>query len=429
MIGHNGTNAAGKIIVRLYPHILTDLSKQVREKIIIVCGTNGKTSTNNMIYKILTDNKKTVVCNNLGANMIEGVIVAFINNCNLLGKLNADYACLEIDEGYAVRVFKYLKPDYVVLTNLFRDQLDRYGEIDITSKMLKSAFEKLSDTTLILNGDDPLCVQFAYTEKLNSVFYGIDDDFSEDVSETKEGRVCRLCGSDLEYSKNYYSQLGHFYCPSCNFKRPEIKFSAHSISFDDGLSFTVNNTEISTNFKGLYNVYNILAAYSAVNSCGIDTKNISEILKTYKTQTGRMEEFVFKNKKVILNLAKNAAGFNQGISAVLQDKSPKDILIAVNDHISDGTDVSWLWDADFERFDREDIGLIKTSGKRCHDLKLRFKYADIKNVSADPDTKRAISELLKTESQVIYILANYTAVFTTQKIIKELSEEEKKYEN
>ena len=424
MIGHNGTNAAGKVIVRIYPRILTDLSKQVREKIIVVCGTNGKTSTNNMIYKVLTDNDKSVVCNNLGANMIEGVIVAFINKCNIWGKLDADFACLEIDEGYAVRVFKYLKPDFVVLTNLFRDQLDRYGEIDITTKMLKNAFDKLSDTTLVLNTDDPLCVQFAYTQKLKSVFYGIEQNLDTEKSESKEGRVCRVCGSDLDYSCVFYSQLGHFSCPSCDFKRPDADFKAENISFNPKLKFTANGTEISVNQRGLYNVYNILATFSAVSLCGIDTENFNRILASYKTQTGRMEEFKFKNKKIVLNLAKNTAGFNQGISAVMLDTKTKDIIIAVNDHISDGTDVSWLWDTDFEKLSRDDTMKIVTSGKRAFDLLLRFKYADIKNVSANQDMKNAISDLLKSDSEVIYILANYTAVFTTQKIIKELLQEE-----
>ena len=301
LIGHNGTNAAGKVIVRLYPHILTDLSKQVKEKIIVVCGTNGKTTTNNMIYKILTDSGKSVVCNNLGANMIEGVIVAFINNCSLSGKLKADFACLEIDEGYAVRVFKYMKPDYVILTNLFRDQLDRYGEIDITAEKLHNAFQKLSDTTLILNADDPLCVQFAHKEKLNKLFFGIEQNIDIESNETKEGRFCPICGNQLSYTGYFYSQLGHYSCPECEFKRPETDYTAHDISFENGLEFGINDTRIDINYRGLYNIYNILSAYAASHVCGIDTSRLSDILKTYKPQVGRMEEFVFGNKKVILN--------------------------------------------------------------------------------------------------------------------------------
>ena len=424
MIGHNATNAAGKVIVRIYPEILTDLSKQVKEKIIVVCGTNGKTTTNNMIYKILTDSGKTVVCNNLGANMIEGVIVAFLNNCTLTGRLKADFACLEIDEGYAVRVFKYMKPHYVVLTNLFRDQLDRYGEIDITTKMLHNAFQELSDTTLILNADDPLGVQFGHKESLKKLYYGINQKINVEESETKEGRICPLCGEDLSYSLYYYSQLGHFTCPKCDFKRPDTDYTVHDISFDNGLDFYINETHINLNYRGLYNVYNILAAFTAVCESGIDKNTVNNILQSYKPQIGRMEEFAFRNKKVVINLSKNPAGFNQGISTVLLDTTPKDILIAINANLQDGTDVSWLWDVDFERLDRDDTLSITTCGTRCYDMYLRLKYSDMTNIFVDTDIRHAITELLKTESKIVYLLVNYTTLFPTQKIVKELLEEE-----
>lgn len=424
LIGHNGTNAAGKVIVRVYPHILTDLSKQVKEKIIVVCGTNGKTTTNNMIYKILTDSGKTVVCNRLGANMIEGVIVAFLNNCTLTGKLKADFACLEIDEGYAVKVFKYMKPHFVILTNLFRDQLDRYGEIDITTKMLHSAFQELSSSTLILNADDPLGVQFAHKESLNKIYYGISQKLNTEENEIKEGRTCPLCGEALDYTQLYYCQLGHFSCPKCEFTRPAPHYAASGISFDNGLDFDINGTHIHLNSRGLYNIYNVLAAFAVTSESSIDKNTIGDILKTYQTQIGRMEEFEFKNKKVVINLSKNPAGFNQGISTVLLDSTPKDILIAVNSNLGDGTDVSWLWDVDFEKLDREDTMHITTCGTRCYDMYLRLKYSDFKNISVDTDIKNAISELLKTDSKIVYLLVNYTTLFTTQKIVKELWREE-----
>ncbi len=424
MIGHNGTNAAGKVIVRIYPKILTVLSKEVREKIIVVCGTNGKTTTNNLIYKTLTDSGKKVVCNNLGANMIEGVIVAFINNCSWKGELDADFACLEIDEGYAVRVFEYMKPDYVVLMNLFRDQLDRYGEIDITSKMLHNAFLKLDSTTLILNGDDPLCVQFSKKESLPCRFFGINQDLGTKSAETKEGRFCPFCGAALVYHHYYYSQLGIFKCSGCNFARPETDYTATGISFENGIEFNVGDRKISVAYRGLYNIYNILAAYAISDLCGLDMNNFSDILSTYRPQIGRMEEFSFKNKKVILNLSKNPAGFNQGISTVLLDKSDKDVIIMINDNLQDGTDVSWLWDVDFEKFDTPDIKQIITCGTRGLDMYLRLKYSDMHNIENYPDVKSAISKLLKTENKTLYVLVNYTAIFSTQKIILELLESE-----
>lgn len=424
LIGHNGTNAAGKIVVRMYPEILTDLSKQVREKIIAVCGTNGKTTTNNLIYKTLTDSGKSVVCNNLGANMIEGVIVAFINKADIFGRLNADFACIEIDEGYAVRVFDYMNPDIVLLTNLFRDQLDRYGEIDITAEKLDSAFKKLSNTTLLLNADDPLCVQFSKKENLPMKFFGIDCDLGIESDETKEGRFCPVCGKQLEYDRYYYSQLGIYRCPNCDFGRPKPDFEAANIHFENGLEFEIANTHVSLNYRGLYNIYNVLAAFSVFDICGLDKKKFSEILKTYKPQVGRMEEFKISGKTVVLNLSKNPAGFNQAISTVLLDKSDKDAVIVINDGLQDGTDVSWLWDVDFEKLSADSVKNIITSGIRCRDMYLRLKYSDMENIENNPDVKSAICELIKTENRILYVLVNYTALFPTHKILTELSESE-----
>lgn len=424
LTGHNGTNAAGKIVVRLYPEILTDLSKQVREKIIVVCGTNGKTTTNNLIFKTLSDSGKKVVCNNLGANMIEGVIVAFISKANIFGRLDADFASIEIDEGYAVRVFDYLKPDIVVLTNLFRDQLDRYGEIDITAEKLDSAFKKLNDTIILTNADDPLCIQFCKKEKLPFKFYGIDCDLSMQSDETKEGRFCPVCGTQLEYKRYYYSQLGIYSCTNCDFARPKPDFEATDISFENGLEFNIGKKRISLNYRGLYNVYNVLAAYSIFSICGLDTDKFSDILKTYKPQVGRMEEFHINGKTVVLNLSKNPAGFNQAISTVLLDKSYKDAVIVINDGLQDGTDVSWLWDVDFERLSDKTVKSIITSGIRCRDMYLRLKYSDMDNIDCTPDVKVAIKELLKTDNPVLYVLVNYTALFSTHKILAELSESE-----
>ena len=189
--------------------------------------------------------------------------------------------------------------------------------------------------------------------------------------------------------------------------------------------FKFNQTHINLNYRGLYNIYNILAAFTATVESGIAEDSVNDILQSYKPQVGRMEEFSFKNKKVVINLSKNPAGFNQGISTVLLDNTPKDILIAVNANLGDGTDVSWLWDVDFEKLDRSDTLQIITSGDRGNDMYLRLKYSDVKNISVDSDIKHAVTALLKTESKIIYLLVNYTTLFPTQKIVSELLEAEK----
>lgn len=424
LIGHNGTNLAGKIVVRVYPNILTDLSRQVREKIIVVCGTNGKTTTNNLIDQLLTGKGKKVVCNRLGANMTEGVIVAFIRETNWRGKLDADYASLEIDEGYAQRLFRYFEPDFLVINNLFRDQLDRYGEIDLTMEMLNRALEQLSHTTLLLNADDPLCAQFAKRFPLQTFFYGINQNLGISCNETKEGRFCPFCGAELTYEYYHYSQLGNYSCPRCDFCRPEPSFAADNITFDNGLSFFVNGENISLNYRGLYNIYNILAAFSVVSLCGISTDDVSDILAAYRPQVGRMEEFSFPQKKVILNLSKNPAGFNQGISTVQLDSSYKDVIIAINDNIQDGKDVSWLWDVDFEKL-QQNIRHITTCGIRRHDMLIRLKYADFTNISTLSSMEEAVVEALESDSKIVYVLVNYSALFPTHAIISNLLQKAK----
>ncbi|MDY4976612.1 MAG: MurT ligase domain-containing protein [Clostridia bacterium] len=422
LVGHNGTNLAGKIVVRIYPKILTDLSRQVREKIIVVCGTNGKTTTNNLIDKLLTDKGNKVVCNRLGANMTEGVIVAFIRETNWLGKLDADYASLEIDEGYAQRLFRYFEPDLLIINNLFRDQLDRYGEIDLTMEMLNRALEQLSHTTLLLNADDPLCAQFAKRFSLQAVFYGITQDLGISCNETKEGRFCPFCGKELDYEYYHYSQLGNYRCPQCSFQRPEPDFTADHISFDKGLSFCVNGQAITLNYRGLYNIYNVLAAYAVISLCGLSTQDVGEILATYRPQIGRMEEFSFPQKKVVLNLSKNPAGFNQGISTVQLDGSRKDVIIAINDNIQDGKDVSWLWDVDFEKL-QNNIRHITTCGIRRHDMLIRLKYADFQNISTLSSMKEAVLDALESDSEIVYVLVNYSALFPTHAVLSGLLEE------
>lgn len=423
LVGHNGTNLAGKIVVRVYPRILTDLSRQIREKIIVVCGTNGKTTTNNLIDKLLCDQGYRVVCNRLGANMTEGVIVAFIRETDWLGRLHADFATLEIDEGYAQVLFRYFQPDYLIINNLFRDQLDRYGEIDLTMEMLNRALQQLDKTTLVLNGDDPLCAQFAERFPLKSIFYGIDQDLGIACNETKEGRFCPFCGTLLSYDYYHYSQLGSYTCPNCSFHRPQLQFRADQVSFRQGLSFAVNGQPIALNYRGIYNIYNVLAAYAAFVLCGLDAQKIARSLTTYRPQIGRMEEFQFPQKKLVLNLSKNPAGFNQGIATVQLDDSYKDVIIAINDNIQDGKDVSWLWDVDFEKL-QEHVRHITTCGIRRHDMLIRLKYADFQNISTAASMKEAVRAALESDSEIVYVLVNYSALFPTHGMLTELLKEE-----
>lgn len=418
MIGRKSSSAPGTLALKICPDLIKRLSAGIKCGVIVTCGTNGKTTTNNLLNTALIKCGYTTVCNNLGANMLSGIATAFAQSCTLGGKLSADWAVLEVDEASARRVFAHIKPNYMIITNLFRDQLDRYGEIDITMRLLNEAIDMAEGVKLILNGDDPLTASFG--EGRNAVYYGISEQILPQTDETKEGRFCAKCGGEQKYNYFHYSQLGDYYCPHCGNKRPHIDFDAKNVNLDKGIAFTVNDERIDVNYRGFYNIYNILAVYGALSSMGIDTEDFNLLLSDYKPQIGRMELINIGGRPYILNLAKNPAGFNQAIQTVMLDKRKKDVIVAINDLANDGRDVSWLWDVDFEKLYDENLNTLTTSGIRLYDISLRFKYADIKVDNIEKDMKGALLACSDTEAEVCYVLVNYTALYPTQTAMLEL---------
>lgn len=419
--GKQGVTLAGKVALSIYPPILKELASEVRKDIFIVCGTNGKTTTNNLLADFIASNGNKVVCNRTGSNMLNGVASAFVLSAGLNGHLNADYACIEIDEASTVRVLPHFKPDYMILTNLFRDQLDRYGEIDITMDLLSRAMKMAPDMKLLVNGDDSLSTYLAMENSNPYTAYGISEQvFQEENSrEIREGRFCKRCGEKMEYHFYHYSQLGDYYCPKCGFKRPIPEFDASHIDLSDGLAFAVKGRHIKVNYRGFYNIYNILAVFGAASMAGIPTENFNKVLGNYTPQFGRNEIFHINDTKVMLNLAKNPAGFNQNIGAVMTDPSEKDIIILINDNSQDGTDVSWLWDVDFDRLKDANAASITVSGIRCQDMRLRLKYVDIPS-HLEPDIEKAIESKINSGTKNLYVLVNYTGLYSTHNILKKM---------
>lgn len=216
--------------------------------------------------------------------------------------------------------------------------------------------------------------------------------------------------------------MGDYYCPNCGFKRPKLDFDAKSIKVGGKLQFVVDNYEISANYRGFYNIYNILAAYSAGRTSGLSFKNYNKVLEKYNPENGRNEAFHIGDTEIILNLAKNPAGFNQNIAAVMEDERKKDIIILINDNSQDGTDVSWLWDVDFDRFKNESIHSVTVSGIRCQDMRLRLKYVDIPSL-LEPDIEKAIRDRIKDGVGNLYVLVNYTGLYKTHMILKRMEGE------
>ena len=422
-MGRQGVTWVGKIALKIYPPILKELAGEVRKGIFTVCGTNGKTTTNNMLCAALEAEGQKVICNHTGSNMLNGVVAAFVLAAGLNGHIDADYACIEADEASTKYIFPEIHPDYMVLTNLFRDQLDRYGEIDITMDILESMIRTLPQMRLIVNGDDALSAYLAMDTGNPCTFYGISRQvMKNETNEIREGRFCKKCGARLEYSFYHYSQLGDYLCPKCGFKRPDPDFDAYDVQVGDRLAFRVEDRLLSANYKGFYNVYNILAAYAGVRTAGFSGEHFNDMLRKFNPENGRMEQFRIQGAGVTLNLAKNPAGFNQNISAVMQDKSPKDVIIAINDNAQDGIDISWLWDVDFDLFRDESIRSITVSGIRCQDMRLRLKYVDIPSM-LEEDVETAVRSRVKDGTGNLYVLVNYTALFSTRNILKRLEGE------
>jgi UDP-N-acetylmuramyl tripeptide synthase len=356
--------------------------------------------------------------------MLNGVVAAFALSAGLSGNLDADYACIEVDEASTRKIFPHFHPDYMLLTNLFRDQLDRYGEIDITMNILKEMIQSAPKMKVIVNGDDALSAFLAMDSKNPMVTYGISQQViqNQDSHEIREGRFCKKCGAKLDYKFYHYSQLGDYACTSCDFKRPPIGFDAYDVKVGDQLSFRVEDQHFVANYKGFYNVYNILAAYAAGRTAGLTMEHFQDMLDHFNPENGRMEQFRIKGTGITLNLAKNPAGFNQNISAVMQDDAKKDLIIVINDNAQDGTDISWLWDVDFDRFKAANVNSITVSGIRCQDMRLRLKYVDIPSL-LEPDVETAIRKRVEDGCKNLYVLVNYTALFGTRNVLKKIEGE------
>jgi len=276
------------------------------------------------------------------------------------------------------------------------------------------------------------------------VTFGISEQVLQETgsAEIREGQFCKRCGARLEYDFYHYSQIGVYHCPECGFARPAIDFDACHVSLADGLSFDVKESgtgaagaagasgsgtaaalrHLHANYRGFYNIYNILAAYAAMRTLSLPTDRFDQMLDEYSPENGRNELFTIGKSRVLLNLAKNPAGFNQNITALFEDPEKKDLIIVINDNAQDGTDISWLWDVDFDRLDDPSVASITVSGIRCLDMRLRLKYV---GMQADliADVKEAIRARLSDGCGNLYVLVNYTALYSTHNILKAMEKE------
>lgn len=416
-----GNTIAGKVARLIDKGILKDLSQQV-ENVIFVTGTNGKTTVSNLLADILKADGKRLIHNAAGDNLMPGITSCFLANAGANGTLDYEWAVIEVDESTLIRAVEEITPRAIVLNNFSKDQLDRIGSLDRLLSRMKNAIEPL-ETHLFLNADDPLSSHFASLGKPTTYFGLQADSYEFERFDNKESKLCPSCFRPLTYAHTHYAQLGHFSC-ECGFARGTVTYEVASVDTTEGLSFRLDGTTYDMALTGAYNVYNALAALSVADTFGIQQDAIKEGLKRYKPDNGRMQRFNIDEHIRLMNLVKNPAGVNSTLSEVLSKPNEKQIVLFLNDYESDGVDISWIYEADFERLHREDVKTIVCSGTRAHDLMVRLKYAGIEEdrLVFAPLPDEAIRLSLKEEIDTYY-LPNYTAMAGVRRFL--LSKEKK----
>jgi len=421
-----GSNLPGRIARRVSPSVLKNLSAQSVKGVVAVTGTNGKSTTSGILSGILRGAGFTFAHNRQGANLVTGITATMVESAGWDGDVRADLCLFEIDEAALPVVAREVNVSAVLVTNLFRDQLDRFGELDTTSRLITTGID-INKSQAILNADDPNVAQMSVEGK--TLFYGIESIEGESSSVSQsELAYCGKCQEEVRYSLVFYGQLGHWYCPKCDHKRPQpdvfatkVVVGAASSRFNlviDGREF-----ECSLPLPGLFNVYNALAAAAAAHWLAISHLAIKGGLKDYNTLFGRSERMTVDGKSVIIQLIKNPAGASQAMASCVKDDKVR-VLIAINDNLADGRDVSWLWDADFEQLSKRAGAQIIVSGQRAQDMAVRMKYAgvDQKLISTQPKLAAALKEGLDSlePGETLWLFPTYTCLLELQKILKSM---------
>lgn len=407
-----GSSLPGGITLRLFPDILSNI--RMPDCVIAVTGSNGKTSTVEMIAHILKDRGRKVAWNRGGSNQIQGVATSLLCSCSAAGEVRADVVLIESDEQYARYTFRHFHPNYYIITNLYRDQLTRNGHPEwIYRKIAKSIYP---DTCLILNADDPIVSSFGH-EREGCLYYGIDhlaSDTAENDSVYDDGVYCPVCGGRLEYAYHHYNHMGLYSCPSCGFRRPQTKWTATEIDAAAG-SMTVNGRyRLLMPSVGIFQCYNALAALAAVQQAGVDLAEAADSLSSYHLQSGRTVSFDLGGQEGIMLTSKheNSVSYDQSIRVVASDRRESAVLFIV-DAISRKyftSDTSWLWDIDFEKLDVPQLRRVILAGRYCWDLRSRFRFTGIpaEKISCRESISEAVDELRETPAGIRYVITCFS---------------------
>ena len=412
-----GTTFPGKVALKLDKDILTKVA--LGYNVILVTGTNGKTTTTSMIYNILKEKGYSVITNNTGANLYSGIVTTFVDNYKFSDKNHEKFAVIEVDEANVKFITEKITPTVITVTNLFRDQLDRYGEVYTTLNKILEGVYNVPTSKLILNGDESLLGKLDIKNPV--VFYGFKTNINENktIDINADAKFCKFCKTPYKYNFVTYNHLGDYYCTGCGYKRPEISYGVDEIIDLTSESSTVkiNNTEIFLSQSGVYNIYNALCAYSIAKELGVDDLTIKKSLESQSSSFGRQETINIEDKEVKIILVKNPAGYNQALDTLCLSKEPFSAAFILNDNYADGRDVSWIWDVNFEHLNDVDLNEIYVSGLRSYDMAVRLKTAglDSSKFSITEEYDALTERIKESKNKKVYILATYTAMINYRK--------------
>ena len=407
-----GSSKPGQVALRLCPDILSRV--ELPPLIIAVTGSNGKTSTVEMIAHILTQNGKTVAWNKEGSNQIEGVTTLVLDSATLSGKVKADILLIESDERFARYTFRYIRPTHYVITNLYRDQLTRNGHPEWVYDALADSIT--DGTQLILNADDPLVSCFGQGRE-NTVWFGADKlpgDTDDLISVYNDGAYCPVCKSPMVYTTHHYNHIGHYACTKCGFRRHDTQYTVTDVDLGDGFMTLDGKHTVSLALKSLYNMYNILAAYTVASIAGIDGAKIAADMNDYVLKNGRVITFALGSRRGTLLTSKheNSISYDQSIRVACACEDGCDVMIIV-DAVSRKyftSDVSWLYDIDFDMLCHSNVHEIILAGKYVNDLAVRFSYTSIpkKKIRLFEDIDDAAAYLDSGRSEYIYVITCFS---------------------
>lgn len=411
-----GTAAPGLVAEKIDPRILTKLTKNLPQGAIMISGTNGKTTTSRILSNILQLSGVSTIHNRSGSNLTRGLISTLINT----KRENVELGLFEVDEAALTKAAELAKPKVLVLNNLFRDQLDRYFELDQLLLRWKNVLKNLpADTIVCLNADDPRLATLAHYAKGRVLYFGIGSSKEKlkELPQSADILACPNCDTTLSYDELYLGHQGKFFCTSCKFRRPDLDISASDIKLEglEGSSFVLKTplgkSEAKLGVPGFYNIYNALAAAAGAAALGLAQENILTGLAEFKAVFGRIERIPVDGKEILITLVKNPTGFNE-VLRLLQGAESEHLLLILNDLFADGRDVSWIWDVDMEKLAAQKVPIV-ASGIRAWDLAVRLKYAGVKSAilveeNSDKALKLALDQTPK--GRTLFVLPTYTAM-------------------